>query len=299
MSKKKSGQFTNRAARKFADMAKVDLMSQAEIYDILDQDMPTILGQVTAFTSHAAGAQYPAYIANGFANLATTLYFKEFVEFHVNVKDGKLETDLTKEDIKALRMIVADAYKKSATNYYANQVQEYADRNEMLAKTFKRLSPKMYKRSAQFEGLSKTQRRDLIIQVYGDPVYNMKFVHKIVNQSTNSDKRNLKLLKKLYGDRFLTAVGAAMTVEGNNSDCLAMLFEYTAGLNKKKRKKVLREYATAYKKNRMHYFRMDAAFAEENHKLIRDLIWEDIGYKKAFDAMQASSKSKSQNPKKH
>ena len=165
MSKKKSGQFTNRAARKFADMAKVDLMSQAEIYDILDQDMPTILGQVTAFTSHAAGAQYPAYIANGFANLATTLYFKEFVEFHVNVKGGKLETDLTKEDIKALRMIVADAYKKSATNYYANQVQEYADRNEMLAKTFKRLSPKMYKRSAQFEGLSKTQRRDLIMTV--------------------------------------------------------------------------------------------------------------------------------------
>lgn len=130
--------------------------------------------------------------------------------------------------------------------------------------------------------MTKSQRRDLTIQLWGDPVYNMRFVHKLVNQSTIGDKKKLKLLRKAYGKRWVKAVGAAMTVEGNNSDCLALLFEYLEGLKKKKRAPFLLSYADSYKRNKTRYFRMDQEFFDSNKGILKELKKIDIGFRKSW-----------------
>jgi len=296
MSKNKNnGKFSNRAARRFNDLAKIDTMDQSEIFEILTEDMDIMLDQVTAFRDHKPNSPYPQYIGNAFANLSTPLFFSEYVDEHVKVKKKgkKVKTDLDEAKIESLRAIISDAYKKSATNFYANQLQEFTERNELLSKTFMKLYPEVYRKTKKFDGLSKSQRRDLTIQIYGDPAYNMRFIHKLINQSTLTDKKKLKLLCELYGKkRFVKAVGAAMIVEGNNSDCLAMLFEYMQGLKKKKRAKYLKAYADAYKKAKTKYFRIDKNFYDENKRIIKELGRLDIGYKKAFKDLKGGKSTK-------
>ena len=294
MGKNKNNKFTNKAARRFNDMGKIEVMKQSEIYEILNDDIKIILDQMTAFRDHKPNSPFPQYVSNAFANLSTALFFHEYVKEHVRVKkSGKMKSDLEESDLESLRNIIADAYKKSATNYYSSQIQDFEERNRLLSKTFKLLYPVVYKFTGKLSDLSKSQRRDLTIQIYGDPAYNMRYIHKILNQSMTSDKKKLKLLQKMYGKkRFVTAVGAAMTVEGNNSDCLAMLFEYMAQLKKKKRAKYLMAYANAYKKAKTRYFRIDKSFYDDNAGIIKELRRFDIGYKKAFNDLKGSTKTK-------
>lgn len=300
MSSKNKNKFSNRAAKRFNDMSKVDTMSQDEIYEILDEDMKTILDQVTAYREHKPNSPYPQYVPNAFANLSTTLYFYEFVSDHVKIKKkGKVKTDLSDEDLESLRTIISDIYRKSIVGTYTNQQQESIKRNELLSKTFKLLCPRIYRMVRKFDGLSKSQCRDLTVQFYGDPVYNFKFIHKRINESTISDKKKLKLLRKIYGKKtFVRAVGAAMTVEGNNSDCLAMLFDYMTKLKAKKRAPYVRAYAEAYKKVKVSkYFRIDQNFYDDNKKIIRELKRIDIGYAKAFKDLKGAKGSKDKRPK--
>lgn len=299
MSKNKQNKFNNRASRKFSDMSKVDVMSQKEIFEILDEDIKTILQQYTDYRTRKPGANYPTYVANAFANISTALFFEEYIKEHVKVKKkGKIKSDLDKEELESLRQILAEAYKKSQTNFYANQAQEYPERNKMISRSFRKLYPKVWNLTKRLKGLSKSQRRDLTIQVYGDPVYNMKFVHKVINQSSLSEKKKLKLLQKMYGKRFVKAVGAAMTVEGNNSDCLAMLYGHLANQKKKKRAPYIMAYAEAYKKNKSRYFRIDADFYEENKDILKELIRVDLGYKKAVKNLKGQAvNTKTKEPK--
>lgn len=292
---RKNNKFNNPAARAFNDdLSKIDAMSQDRIFGLLDGDMKKILDQFTAFRHHDRGASFPVYVANGFANLSTTLYFYKFIKKHCwYTKKGKWRTDLDKDELESLRMILADVYRKSSSNFYAKELNEYSDRNRMVAKAFVRLTPKLYRLTKRFKGLSKSQRRDLCIQIYGDPVYNMVRIHKIVNSSTvRTDKKKLKILRKLYGKkRFVTAAGAAMTVESNGSDCLATIFDHIMGLKKRKRAPYIRAYAEAYKKQQTRYFRIDAEFVEKNKDIIDELYKKvDIGYKKAFKVETAVGK---------
>ena len=300
MSKNKSNKFSNRAARRFSDLSKVDTLDQGEIFEILSEDIKTMLEQVTSFRDRKPNSPYPQYIGNAFANLSTALFFFEYVKEHVKVtKKGKIKTDLDGAELESLRAILADAYKKSATNYYANQLQEFAERNELLSKTFRKLCPDLYKLTKKLDGFTKSQRRDLTIQVYGDPVYNMKFIRKLMDMSSSPDKKKLKVLQKMYGKkRFIKAVGAAMTVEGNTSDCLAMLFEYMMKLKKKKRAKYLKAYADAYKKAKSKYFRIDKTFYDENKAIIKELCRLDIGYKKAFKDLKGGKSKTSRRDEK-
>lgn len=290
MSKNKGGgDFKNRAAKRFKDMNKVPLMSQQEVFELLDSDIDIMLEQVTANREHRGN--FPAYIGNAFANISTAVWFKMYIKKHVKVKKGYLKTDMTKDQVESMKSILADAYRKSCSSFYAGQSQEYAERNMLITKAFIRLAPDLFRLTKKLEGLTKTIRRELTIQVFGDPVHNFRYVHKILNKSTVSDKKKMKFLQKAYGKRFLAMVGAAMTVEGNNSDCLAMLFEYIQKSKKKKRCKYIHMYAEAYKRNTpSRYFRMDKEFYEDNKKLIKILIGKkkhpedaiDAGYRKAF-----------------
>lgn len=290
--------FNNRACKRFKDNPKIDLLSQDEIFDILDEDVTVILKQLTN-ARHRVG-KYPTYTVQMFANLSTALYFYYYVKEHVksNRKKGKLKSDLSEDEIISLKDLLANIYKRSATNQYANQQQEFADRNKLLAKTFEMLDPKGYKIAKKL-GLKRRDIRDLLIQVYGDPAYNMRYVHKLINGSASGEKKKLKILKKLYGKkRFAQAVGAAMTVESTNSDCLAMLYDYMMSKKLKKRAPFVRAYAEAYKLNGKHYHRINAAFGHKNRKLIKELKCLDIGYKKAFKNLKGDPKPGKKKPRK-
>lgn len=295
--KKDNNGFMNEAARKFKNVEKADLLSQKDVFNILETDMQTILNQMTASRNHKGS--YPQYVANIFGNLSASLYFSNYVDAHVKVKKNKIKTDLTDDDIESLKEIIADSYKKSAINFYATQSQEFVDRNKILSKAFIMLDAKNYKLAKKFK-LDDNQTRDLVIQVYGNPISNMKFVKRSIDTSTISPKKKMKLLKKLYRhERFVMAVGAALTVVSNNSDCIEMLYNYMMHKKLKKRAPFVRAYAEAFKKNKSRNFRINEDFIYENRKLIRELKHVDIGYKKAFhiDISHKNVVNKSKKPK--
>jgi hypothetical protein len=156
----------------------------------------------------------------------------------------------------------------------------------------------MYKTTKKL-GLSKSQRRDLCIQVYGDPVNNMKYIHKIFNHSAMSDKKKLKICREMYGKkRFIDAIGAAMTVDINNSDFLASAYDYMMGLKIRKRAPYVMAYARAYKKNKTSNYRLQGGdFYKKNRKLIKELKEIDIGFKKAFKNLKPKKDRKSDKKK--
>ena len=301
MSKKGSDGFQNRAAMKFKQPDKIDLMTQQDIFKIFDDEIDTILDQVTANREHRG--KYPTYVANAFANLSTALWFKEYVNDHCKItKKGKFKTDLTDDQVESLRTLLAEAYKKSATNQYAQQTQEYDERNKMLSKTFIILYWKVYRLARKLK-VEETYTRDLTIQVYGDPTNNMKFIHKIFKRSVLSDKKKIKLMKEMYKaypkdnpGRFQMAVGAAMTVDSNSSDMIAALYTYMMKLKKKKRAPIIMAYAMAYKKNKSNNFRLTGGeFYKKNKPMIKELKEIDIGFKKAFKPLKAKKVKKEVN----
>lgn len=299
MAKNKGNDFQNKAGRRFKNPEKIDQMSQQDIFEILDEDIDTILEQVTNARNHTG--KYPVYMQNAFANLSTSLWFQLYVKENCKVKKGKLKTDLSDDQIESLKTLIADAYKRSATNQYSQQTQEFKDRNDILGKTFKILSPKVYELTKKLK-LSKSQRRDLTIQIYGDPVNNMRFIHKIFNHSPiAADKKKIKLCRKMYGKkRFIEAVGAAMTVDSNNSDFIVSLYEFMMKKKKKKRAPYLLAYARAYKKNKSSNYRLSGGeFYKKNRDIIKELKDIDIGFKKAFKNLKPKKDvKKTEKPKK-
>ena len=293
MGKNKGGDanFSNRACRKFKDNQKAHLISQMEVFEILQEDMSTILKQISDNLNRVNGAKYPTYTVQMFSNLSVPLYFSEFIKDHVkpNFKKGKIKTDLSDDEIHALKHLLADIYKRSATGVYQAQLMEAEERNKYLAKSFEQLDPKRRK-AARKLGLSKKDTRDLLIQTYGDPVRNFRFVCRLFDKSNVSEKEKLNILRKLYKKRFVDAVGAALATEGNKSDCLYMLFQFVDDKKAKKRAPYIRAYAEAFKQTETHYGQINNAFKHKNRKIIRELKEVDIGYKKAFKNLWGEKK---------
>lgn len=295
MSNKNKNKFQNKAARRFAKIEKVAAMPQAEIFDLWATDLKVICDQMTAAREHRQpNSQYPQYVANGFANLSSALFF-----YRLTNKGGKISKncrvdveELTKSDVESIREIIAEAYRKNNQDIYQKWVQDYADRRKLLSKAFVPLYDRVYKLTKMLKGLSKSQRRDLTIQIYGDPIYSMKVVHKILNNSTASNKKKMRFLQKAYGfkkkmygkRRFVEAMGAAMTVDNLSSDSLGMMFDFIAKQKKRKRAPYILEYARAYKKNQTRYFQINAEFLDGNKGIVRELKDLDIGFKKAVKA---------------
>lgn len=323
----------NRAARVFKDVDRIDQMSQKEIFSIFDEEIEMMMNQV--ILNRKRSGERPNYIVNAFANLSTALWFYIYVDENVkvNTKKKEVRTSLKEDQIEALKWILAEAYRKSATNYFAKQADEFHDRDELISKAFVKLEPRLYELSKKLKlmklkprknpkapdpvtGISNVEKlvpddektRELAIHLYNNPRSDFRFIHRIFNESEVSDKKKLKLLKEMYGDRFVRAVGAAFTVDNNNSDCLAMLYEYFEGLKKKsnKRADIIMAYAEAYKANRRTYYRLTREkFYKNNKKIIKALLAKDksrskqekrdIGYKKAFSVLMHNVKNKA-NP---
>lgn len=302
MSKGKGDQnYQNRAAKRFKQMDMVPTMSQQEIFEILEEDFDTIVDQVNE------KGKFPNYILNGFANLSTTLWFYLYVTENVRItKKGKMKTDLTEGQIHALKEILSRAFKKSATQFYDKQSQEFVERNKLLSEAFMYLDYPGYKLTGKLNTrenkLKRSKRRELCIQVYGNPVHNMKFIFHIFDSSSVSDKKKMKIFKKMYGDRFTTAVGAALCVNNTKSDFLSMVYDFVMkGCVKRKwgkrkkmkaRKPFIEAYAKAYKWNQTFYFKLkEGDFYKKNKKMIKKLIDSDIGYQKAFKGLKPKKRN--------
>lgn len=305
MSKKRGGgDFNNLAAKKFKNPEKIDLMSQQEIFKILDEDIDTMLSQVTANREHKGA--YPQYIANGFANISTAYWFFKYVKEHCTAKlkkkSGKricvLKTDLDKDQIESLKTIISDAFKKSVSNKYAKQTQEFVDRNKLLLMTFRYLDPRVYHIARKGLGLKKTESAEVALQTYGNPAGNFRYLYRQLDKVDLSDKKRIRLLKTLYQDRFAKAIGAALTVDYNKSDTVSAIVDYVNNSKKKKRCKYILEYARAYKENGTTNFRLrDGRFYDKNRAIIKYLIKNDLGFKKAFKALK-KKKTDDEKPEK-
>lgn len=331
MSKKnKNGGFNNRAARRFNDPNKIDRMSEQEIYEILLEDVETILGQITAHRNHDRGAKYPTYVNNIFANLSSAKFFYEYALDNTELKKkGKVKTALSAEQVLSMKQLLADAFRYSSSNKdaFRGQMQEYKDRLEYLSLAFIRYDPVIYKMTKKLEYDSKEARRELCIQIYQDPIYAAKSVGRLFNASRLSDKKKLKLVRKMYNvdpldnirfeesenevkstyegkKRFQMLVGATFCVPKNNSDFFDMLFTYVDHLKKRKRAKYIRAYAEAYKTEKSHNKRLEGDFYKKNKDIIKELVGTkkkkylngiDVGYKKAFkclDVIETESEKK-------
>ena len=297
MSKKNNnGGFSNKAAERFKRLDTIDLMDQRKIFELLDDEINVILEQVTRKRNHQG--KFPEYMKNAFANLSTPLWFYNYVKEHVQItKKGKMKSDLSEDDLESLRMLLASAYRCSVSNFYTNQTQEFKERNELITKAFIKLYPKVYRLALKLKlGDSKKDNRqaarELAIQVYGDPVKNMRYIHTIMNNSPLSDKKKMKLFKKMYGKRFVQAIGAALCIKSSKSDFLATCYEYVDKIkSKKKRAPYILAYVKAYKEIKDNNFRLeDGKFYKKNKKLFKELGKCDIGFKKAYKKLSDRSK---------
>lgn len=282
---KKGNGFSNKAARKFDEPNKVDLYSESEIYEVLNEDVDEILSQLTA--NRERRGRFPKYTSNMFANISTAKYFYEYVK--ENWKD------LSDDEKLSMKSLISQAFKDSVSMKYQNQAMENGDRNDYLRETFYAMSKKAYKVAKKL-GLEKDKTKDLIIQAYIEPKYAIKQVAKLFDMSTLSDKKKMKLLKNIYGgkERFVDAVGASLTVDFNSSDFVHMVYGFVMKLKKDKRKKFIEAYAINFKKIKKSSFVLKGDFLEKNAKVIKRLIRKDRGYKKAFDigASKASKNGK-------
>lgn len=302
MSKKNgNGGFTNKAAESFKRLDTIDLMDQRRVFEILDDEISIILDQVTKKRNHRG--KFPEYMKNAFGNLSTALWFYNYVKEHVKVsKKSKMKSDLSEDDLESIRTLLASAYRCSVSNFYTNQTQEFKERNELITKAFILLYPEVYRLALKLKlGDTKKENkqaaRELTVQIYGDPVKNMRYIHSIMNNSPLSEKKKLKLFRKMYGKkRFVQAIGAALCIKSSKSDFLATCYEYVDGIkSKKKRAPYLLAYVKAYKELKDNNFRLeDGKFYKKNKSLFKELGKCDIGFKKAYKKLKDRDKREKQ-----
>nr|DAQ98982.1 MAG TPA: hypothetical protein [Caudoviricetes sp.] len=297
MGKNKNGGFQNYAAKKFAQIDRVDQYSEEEIYKILREDLTTILGQINAAKK---GGTYPEYAANMFANLSAAKYVYEFV--YLWQKDIKKHGDSDKmniEEAKALKRLISEAFARK--DKFVNFKLDEKDRNKYLLEAYAYLDPKGVRHASKL-GLSRKQTIELALRIARPMKYDIDHVVRLFDTSTKSNKKKLKVLKKLADGKkkFTEIIGATLTVTRTSSDFVGMAYkivmpnkETGKKLSKKIRKRrtpFIREYATIYKKRKSFNPYLTDDFYKINKKIIKKLIKEDVGFKKAFAVLKRKNK---------
>lgn len=326
MGKNRDNKFQNFSAKRLKDIDHVATMCEEEIYDILRKDIKEILNQVADYqetqdsgsyherkkkSNHKGFSPYPNYTKNIFANLSGVKFFYELVYMW---KEGDVELD--KRERGAIKMLLSTAYRDtiSKTKVYPVLDDEY--RCEMICEAFKILDKKHYKlalkltsyetvKSSRLKRPDSDKSRDelrkekeikkakaeaaaceLTIQAFQDPKYTARVVVREFDRRTMSSKKKMKLLHKLYGKRFHSACGAILGIEGGSSDIVGDVKDAIAKMKKKERIEVLRAYGDYFKRFGKRSFLLDSRFYKKHKKIIKKLIREDIGYKKAFAGMK-------------
>lgn len=299
--KKNKSQFSNLLANRFNDPRRVELMSEEEVYKVMNKDFETLLKQLSDNLNQVAGAKYPVYAANMFHNPSTARYIYDYV------KQNKDEIKQDENELLAIRHLIAVGYKDNMSKQYYHQ--DDAIRSELLLSAFKMISKSRIKLAKQLKltGKDKDTKLEAATAVAIFSYLNMDQITKVatmINKSEVKNKRKHEIFKKLYGKRYKSAYGALFTISRDN-DFVFYMYEKFGKMNKKRRYKVLFEYATHYKKTKQRYpFIESDTFLKENKKIIKKLAKEDIGFKKAFTSYKKefgkeSNYDKNKNVKKY
>lgn len=295
MSKNKNNNFQNYAAKRFAQIEKIDQYAENDIFDILSKELPIILRQITSAKS---GAQYPEYAVNMFANISAAKFVYQYVQTWDKQIRKTGDSDLMDiTDVKALRDLVSEAFIRR--DKFVNQKMEEKDRNKLLLKTYAMLDPVGVKRAKKLK-LSKKLTIELALRIRKPAKFTIDRVGKLFDMSTVSDKKKLKVLKKLTrtDKKFADYIGAALTISKSVTDFVGMAYDVVMPKKETKKGKMtkkimkrrmpyLRAYATAFKKRRMYNTILTDNFYKQNKKLIKKLIDEDLGFKKAFKILKS------------
>lgn len=274
--KNKSG-FTNLLANKFNDQRRIELYSESEVYDLFDKDFETLLKQLSDNLLEVAGAKYPVYTQMLFHNPSVARYIYDYIKSY---KD-----ELSKEELLALRHLVATGYKDTMSKQYLSLDDDI--RKEYLLKSFRKITGKRIRIARRLK-LSAEDKDMKLDSATALAIYSFLSIDQIGRVATMFDKSEvknsvkMKIFKKLYGDRFKSAYGALFTIDRDN-DFVSFMFDKFMKSSKKDRKKVLFFYATHFKKqkHKSHLLESDAFF-KKNKKITKKLGKSDVGFKKAF-----------------
>ena len=157
MGKGKGDGYQNLAAKRFKDVQKTALMSEEEVYHILQKDLEVILDQMTAHRESQRQAEmkrngekvkgarkgfvkFPNYTKNMFANLSVAKCFYELVG---EWKKGNIS--FTKEQRESIKMLLASAYIETISRNKIYPVRDDEYRCEYLCEAFRKLDKKHYK----------------------------------------------------------------------------------------------------------------------------------------------------------
>ena len=252
MSKNRGGgEFQNSAAKKFKNLELIPTMDQEEIFDTLDDNIDIILEQTKRSLDHMG--KFPMYILNAFANLSTALWFYCYVADGCKQKKRKVVVNFDEDDREALKNILYRAYKKSVTNFFAQQTQEFVHGAKYIYRSFDESS------------VSSKKKLQLLKKLYGDRYYDALGAL----LTCNNNKSDLIGL----------AYDTLMRPKGKKKRRM------------KAQLRIMRAYAIAYKTNQTQYFKMAQAECYTKFKdIIGVLIMKDIGFKKAFKAAKSAYK---------
>jgi len=277
--KNKGGGFTNYGARVFnQDKAKkIQRMAEPEIYDVLHEELGTMIQQLVDFRDpDKKGTPYPNYIKFIFQNLSSAKFIKQYLKAN--------RKKISKEEKKAFRVLIETGYKETYLN--SPNAAEDVDRVRLLMDAYFILYPKRVKRIKNKLGISKLNACELsLFTQSSEPYYNIRNAAKILDKSDLKFKKKLKLLNDLIKDPYLW-YGTFLSVP-KKSDFVSDIFDYMCKSKKKKRYIILGGFATSFKyTGKMNSLMNTASFLDDktNKKLIKSLIKEDIGFKKAFAA---------------
>lgn len=286
MSKKKNS-FSNPLALRFNDQKRIELMSEEEVFKIFDKDFDTLIKQLSDNLNGVPGAKYPVYASNLFHNPSSAKYISKYVkEFKDEIKEDENE-------LLAIRHLIAMGYKDNTNKQYYQEDDNI--RAELLLKAFNSISAGRIKlaKKLKIKGQDKETNLENAVALAIFSYLNMDQITKVaqlIDKSEIGNKKKLAIFKKLYGKRFYSAYGALFTINRQNSFVVYM-YEKFMKMNKKKRTKILFEYATHYKKMKHRAFMLESDdFFRENKRIIKKLKKKDIGFNKAFTSYKKDKK---------
>lgn len=292
---KNNNNFQNPAAKKFGNIEVVDQFPEEEIYRILIDELPVILRQINSAKS---GGKYPEYAVNMFANVSSAKFVLEFVQrWDKQIRKTGDSDMMDISDVKALRQLIAEGYIRR--DKFMNQKLDEKERNKYLLKAYALLDPVGVKIAKKLK-LKKKATIEVALLVRKPAKYSVDRLGKLFDTSTVSNKKKLKVLKKLTKTKkkFADYIGSALTINRAITDFVGMAYDVVmprsetkkGRLTKKMRKRrapYLRAYATTFKKRKQFNTILTDDFYKLNKKLIKELIEEDAGFRKAFKILKS------------
>jgi hypothetical protein len=287
---KSGNSFNNRASKKFS--MKPYIIEQADEKDIFktldgfEQDaaeIETILEQIALNIIDSKG-KYPVYISNMFHNVSSSKYIYLYCK--------KFKDDF-KEDERssmAMRHLISVGYIETLKGTYSPEDNDL--RIDYLLRAYKLISKKIINQIKRYR-LPGDDTIKLGIYLFA-PIEKNQLLHavKLIDKSTVDLSKKKNIFMKVCKGNIDNLYGSLFCVD-MQSPFIEYMYKKFMKSKSKKRYKLLRGYARAFKRTKRKNFSLRSdKFKEKNKKVIKKLNKKDAGFIKAF----SDKKGNKQNP---